>query len=1124
MKSLFTVLLLITGIAISAFSQNKLSQSRQSGLYTYLYKADGRTVEAFYKHQKLDEGMLIHPIDSFLTSTGTMPKLPAGNYIKVLAHLNELEYELIERPTARLQLLDNRKDLQFILLDENAHEINNARVFLNGKPLQYNAKAELWRSKHPKTDSSLVKIDYKGVVNYTYITQKTYKPKHRVETWLLRKTPLKYTYPVLIRTVYKIQDKYPPYRYRRYRKNRNQGDKEDGYMVFSKPKYKPSDTIRFKAFIIEGRKHKPVNIPLDVVLSENGRDFKIGQIKPWLKGSYDFSFVVHDSLQLKLDRSHSLALRKSKKTYQSGFFKLEDYELQATKFSVKEARKTHSKDQQQSLYLTATDENGLNVPDGRVEILIRSKNISSYNANRVFVPDTLWKHKIQLDPVGETRLDIPISIFPDANLNYEVEAIFLNSNNEKKQQSLLVHLRKSASLVKFEIKADSLYLSMEESVTGKPLPATLYALNAESDTISKMAIQIPTRIPNNPFVAEYRLEGNNFSSSFDPGQSSSKIHLSGNRTPDSLFLQVNNPAKIPFWYTILKGNKLFDRGRSASDFLYHKRCNTNDNIKVQLNYIWAGKPAQLTSNIQFLENQLNVSINQPLVIIPGQKANIEIVVRDAKGKPVKDADLTAYGITSKFKSEAPNVPYLGKGYIAPKQKTQLRHIIEDNPVSGALQLNWERWAKSMQLDSIEYFRFTHPNPEYRLTEPAPDSLTQLVPFLTENGNILPVHVLYIDSKPVYFNQAEQLERYSFAVEAGYHHLRFRLANKEVTIANVNIQHAKRTILSFNINNNKNVSIQAMPAIMADKEAAQLNRYMIKVSDSYFPNISKIEALGKIHLITGNTQQQKLVGPLSWDYLQYVPFNGPSVFFNFEPNYSFEFKPGLIKQKSIPEKYQFSTWLSSTRIASFNDKVLTAKEADTIWKDFIDLRCHTTVLVRNELKSIEQPGKLTIALPDSRKTTLPIIKQVLLYKQNDPGFLNMYPGNQTDLGVLQQGKYRLMLLLKNDSYVLVDSVNVKAYGSNYQVITIDKILPKDSVSSKISDILFEKALSGFYEDSKTPEQIRQTFNQKYVDESKFTNTMWGKVLDGDNEPVIGASVTIKGIIILLFFRPVDGTTL
>lgn len=47
---------------------------------------------------------------------GKQPALPHGNYVKVHVENNKLHYDLVENRSAYVKLLDNRKDVQFILI------------------------------------------------------------------------------------------------------------------------------------------------------------------------------------------------------------------------------------------------------------------------------------------------------------------------------------------------------------------------------------------------------------------------------------------------------------------------------------------------------------------------------------------------------------------------------------------------------------------------------------------------------------------------------------------------------------------------------------------------------------------------------------------------------------------------------------------------------------------------------------------------------------------------------------------------------------------------------------------------------------------------------------------------
>jgi TonB-dependent SusC/RagA subfamily outer membrane receptor len=1102
----------------SAFAQKSLTKSRQSSFYTYIYPVNDETVKSLYQGKKLDENILQTPIDSFLTTGGKVPNLGQGNYLKVLVEKNQLHYSLIENRSAYLKLLDNRKDLQFILTDILGKEIKNAEVSLNGKSLNYDSKAGLWYTKYPKKDENLIRVKYQDLANYTTISFD--KDKHKKTSTLtnwVKKYSVKFIYAPMVRLFYKLKNESPPYKYQRYKNRKQQKDNFSGYMVFSKPIYKPLDTVKFKAFILKGKSHKPVDEVLSVrLLTDDGRK-SLGEIKPTNKGAYDFTFVLHDSLKLKLDRNYTFQLYHNDKVYRAGSFRYEEYELKSISFAMRSDKEEHSRKQPQSIYFKATDENGLNVMDGRVEVTVSSNQVRGFKNEKVFVPDVLWKHQLKLDPLGETKLVLPDSIFPDADIKYSVLGVFLNSNNESKDAyKVFDFIAEEKNDLNFEAKGDSLLISFKNVANNIPQLVKIAAINANADTLESFKLRLPAVVKINPYAEEYKVEADSLLDWFEIKDITADLKVYTRRTADSLFVTVDNPRKIPFWYVIFKGNKIVDRGQ-AVDLNYQSAYNQKDIITFQYNYVWGDEPVSQQVTANFSEKALLLDVKQPLVVAPGEKTEIEVTVKDTKGKAVEDVDVTAYSFTSKFRYTSPYVPYLGKSWSQRKQNISLES--DEGFNKRTLPLNWLRWGKELGLDSIAYFRFTHPNPVYRYEETASQDITQIAPFVIEKGEILPVEILYLNNKPVFFSQAEQMERYSFKVEPGIVYIKFRLKNKSVIADSVLVPKGKKLIVSFNVDNvmNKNISVIKEPLILSAAEASVLNNYMIRLANTFSPRFASIAMPDKVFLLQPKhtdswlNSKPRLVGPLSYNLAEYRLMNDNPVSFVVEPNYSYTFKPGLIKQQSLPDKYAFSTMLSSTKTPSFLDRVLTNKEIDTLWQEYLDLRSHTTTLFHNAYNLNKGTGKLQIQIKKTAKDkTLPLIKNILVYNYDNPDFLNIYPGRQTVLGDFLPGNYRIMFLLKGDSYMLLENVIIKANGTNLLEVSLDKIVEKDSVSSKISSFITARSITLDNEVKPGVEFIKETFNDQFVNNNTYTNTMSGYIFGKDDaEPLVGVSIQIKG---------------
>ncbi|NNU33204.1 hypothetical protein HK413_01655 [Mucilaginibacter sp. S1162] len=427
-----------------------------------------------------------------------------------------------------------------------------------------------------------------------------------------------------------------------------------------------------------------------------------------------------------------------------------------------------------------------------------------------------------------------------------------------------------------------------------------------------------------------------------------RLQANGFLDADSLYINVQNPDKVKFWYTVLAGKKVIDEG-VATQLNYARPYKHTGTLTLIVNYVWAGRSQYTSQNIVYADKRLNIEVKQPLTVFPGQQAEIEVEVKDTKGKPVANADVTAYGITKKFEYfTMPAVPYLGKIPQRPRQLNRLFN--KELTTTGALKLNWQHWGQSMGLDTITYYQFTHPENTWQIAEPTPDSVTQIAPFIVKNGDIVPVHVLFIDDVPLYFSQAQSVQRYSFKVKPGPHFLRFRTADQTIWLENVIAESRKKLILSINADTliNKKAVFKKMPDTLQTHEAEQMNSYMIAVLPTFGNHMATFSQGDNIFLINNeenrsynryyNANPQVLIGPL---YSNNVDLDVKESFtrrFLKEPGYSYEFQSDLLKQKSLPTKYPFKTNLKLLPGNSdYTQYVLTHKEVDTLWQKFKDVK-------------------------------------------------------------------------------------------------------------------------------------------------------------------------------------------
>lgn len=1125
--------LTIFGILIFFFcmAQKPLSNSRRSSVYTYIYKCTNDELLTAFKLNKkpLNDNLFKNPIDSFKTDSKWNNNLPQGNYFLVSANVNTLKYQLIENHSAWLKLLRNNVDTRFVVTDAAGNLLNNnAHVTINRKNVYLDTKTATYRTTVKK--EAIVKIAHNGVSNLFVLQPNTNKTALFTRQWFRDKW---YRIKRPFRMLFNRSNN------KRYFQRLQSINDYKSFLIFNKPKYKPRDTVKLKAFILD--KHSnPINSQrlLVRIQEDAGDDGKVlGYVNSYRRGGFEYSFVLTDSLDLDeeyfisledpssvkynsedydgdLDDEEYLAKRK---VFAAGKFELEDYELKSTTFNIRADKKTHEPGNPLSVYLKAVDENDLPVQDGRVELTAISINTQRFKAPKVFVPDTLWREKVNLETLGETKVTLPDSIFPKADLGYRIYADFRNSNNESQSKSEYIEFKYENYIIKHDFTVDTLKITGYLKGKPKPMSAKMYTIGNGLDTISKTVIQLPVAFSVNPNVAAYHVEADSVKQIIDLTTLDAGITLSGYRTADSLFARVTNPHKIPFWHWVTNGNKIFEGG-SQDELFYKLKLNRSGVIKFSVSYIWGGKTDYRHIDVAYADKLLNIAVNQPLSVYPGQQVKTEITVSDANGKPVANADVTAWSLTRKFTDyRIPFIPYLGKIPAIDRLKSSaIVKALGDNQDSSPL--NWEKWHRELGLDSIRYYQFTHPDSIYKVEETVPDSVTQVAPFVMRHGDIRPVNILYIDDEPVYFDQAQQLSRYSFKVTPGKHNFKFRLLDELILVDNVWIKKGIKLIFSVRDTvTNPRITVLKAPLQLDEYEAELIDKYLVRIVDNFKSKMSTVNQDEKLYLLNpipgvNRYQSQLLVGPLK-PHLAFLNVMGEdSRDFIVEPKYSYLFEPGFLKQKSIPTRYPFATFnIPGTKSTSFSDHALTNTEVNKLWQQYLDLRSHTTSLFSNPPVTDKLRGNLTITANNKNDPAF-FIKNIIIYRKSDPNYLRVYPGNTTYFGALGAATdYRLFFLLANNAYYIADDVTVKANGTNYYEYQIIGHRA-DAVSMELDHVIANRTSQNDrsdYDLRNDALRLKEAFNEKYLDLSTFTESMAGRITDGTGEPLVGVSVIIKG---------------
>ncbi|WP_300599867.1 alpha-2-macroglobulin family protein [Niabella sp.] len=1108
-KIIFLLALLLPVCILRA--QNRLSVSNTDGPLTEVYQlSDKETEQLILKPGALTDAFLHTLADQYDTKNGTPRSLPYGNYLNVHAQGNRLHYTLVMNGNTRLSFINNKKEFQFTVTDPAGRPVTDAQVFTaRGKRLYYNPAAHLYMGRYRGKEGYL-KVIYKGVASYFM-----YEPGGPE---LSAHPPFRQR----MRTVFPVKQVRALFHKRPRRKP--EPTAPGSFFVFSKPKYKPYDTVRFKAYLFLNKNQLGKARPLQVLLNGPYGQKLLTVLTPYRDGGYAYQFALTDSLKLLLDRQYEILLVDSAAglpvTLASESFYYEDYELNALHFGVRSDKKKQYPGEPVTVFMKATDENELAIPDARVEIVARAQTATAFYNDAVFIPDTLWKTTINLDPVGETRLTLPDSIFPNAQLSYILYFRMLNSNNELRTAQLYLNYdaqkKKEPGTVEARFVKDSLYLEYRSFSIPQSQAAWLYT-RSEEQVIDSQRVQLPVGLQVNYQAAWYELVlDNGIRASKSPYQFEDGMGIGATHTEKEAYLTVTNEHKIPFWYTVFSGNDVLLRGYTTTLDTVIKHTK-NRAVHFHISYFWNGKEQQKEVSSFYNAQALNIKLLAPEVIYPGQKVQMKVAITDARNKPVSGADLTAYAHTAKFKTGAPFVPYFGRSFY--KRITwQCQLESETAGASGNMLMNWQRWGRQLGLDTIEYYRFANPRGIYLLTEQARDSITQFAPFVVKDGAIDPVSIIYVDEVPVYFEQAQQLQQYAFRIEPGVHSIRLRTPEHEVWVRNFYFKKGMRTVFSILADTaNTQARVTRLKKVLTPVERQRLHPYFLRVQNNFggeqtFIRYDSTRLL--LNLPDGNPSRMNelLVGPVRPLVLFFESglIDQP---FTKEPGFVYTFSPGLIKQKSYPGMYTFDTVLRGNNALSYNyrQEVLRDVDVDRMWNDFFDLRSRTTQLFSTRSPDDTATGRLCIYIDTAFTNKLPYIKNIILTDPSRPHFLLIYSGATSTFAPLSPGHYQLLFLLKDNRYFKAENVSVVSGGINYHSWSQLKIHAADSFTLQLDRYIKEEKNAQYsYSRSPVPEAIVRLFNKSYFNSSALELEIKGVVVSINGKPISGATVEIQGI--------------
>lgn len=885
------------------------------------------------------------------------------------------------------------------------------------------------------------------------------------------------------------------------------------YMITDKNKYKPGETVRFKSYALSERK-RPLKNDLEVWMrtSDSYNSYKkITTLPCYHPGGFAGEVELHDSLKLKLDKSYNIQLRDNKgRIVSNANFRYEDYELYDTSLEVKIQNSIHYSPDSNKVEIKVTDANGLIVPDSKADILIKRRHVQKAYTDLLILSDTLMSERINLDNGNTTIFEIPSHIFGQSDCSYDIEIEVLTYDNQKLNYRNNVLFYYSNYDIVHKTRNDTIRFEFYELGKEKEVEAEIKYAATNETKIIKLPHEEPFNQANKGYT--FKVLKPNYSKIISSRDIYSNLELEGGFAKDSFNVKLINPLQLEVSWYVYKGNILLQKGSGTEiDFNYpNTELDVAHYVEV---FYFMGEEERILRRVFVPKTEyLSVDIDLPDRVYPGQKMNATISVKNNWGSPVKDVDLTAFATNSLLNHYVPDLPYYG----APPRTREQRadYSIEGKDFSYHTPLKWEFWNKLVGLDRFEYYQFTYPwHKIFTYAVNTPDSTTQFAPYVMKDGNAVDIYVIESNNIPLYFSWTDQPKGYSFIVsDDREQRIYLRLHDRVLILDSVRLEPGKKTILSIDLDHlPENVVTTRIGnreyrgrQSLTPREKEVYGRYISRFPIYGYIDFSYLKQ-GKViyplyHACLQNSKTSVLAGPLPEGRSQYLN----NVEYRHEGGFRYAFEGNVVykyPENVFPDYLKFS---SGNNFSNLNDFCLTAKVFN---KKIEECKTETNHWHPTNIYISQSDMILNFSLPHRKDSTG--VSNLLFRNRvtNKILFPDKLENNIRKYSEIPVGRFDVILLYNSGDYLEYKDVPFNKY--TYTELNMQHLNKQyaDSISRKWL------TLSTYPVSIGTQKPIYNERSGIYYTRSassrKGANSIKGFLYDPDGEPLIGATVSVKG---------------
>jgi hypothetical protein len=791
------IALVLAFVSIGANAQSLKIVSNRDSMY-YLYLLTKPQIEYIRKTGTIkDTNFLQQQITSTLNKSfaETPDSLkPYGTYLEARIVENKIYYGLCSKTPFTITIKKINEDIILFVKDN----VSLKHLLIADATITYHNAQALYNSGYGGYVVPKIKLRKKEVLSNVNIN---YEGKDYL--YAINKTPE----PIPYQGYRGGSGKISPYLY--------------GYFICDKPKYKPKDTLRLKAFLLSrDGKGETTTLILNITDNKTNKQVYRHKLEPIKAGAYIHEFVLPDTF--KIDRQYTVSLNhKSLSTSKSCTFLLEDYVLDKSLLNCTTAQTNLFSGDSIVLNLSTSDANGFALSNVKCTYKLGISGVTNLHTDSLRISKTKFTEWISVDTIlpynTKHQFVIKASQLPPISGTYILHLSLIDAQFEQKNFVFNYTVNNKPEQIFMVQDEDTLRINYTNKGVPQGKDFKLYCSNAYGIKRDSVMVTTPFAMKlKSEYKAATLIEKDNVVAAISLSYNVLQLlNVQGTKGARQTQISFKYPFDEMVYYKIYKGKEIVKSGQGKNlEFTTTDSSLTEYKILVATNF-----DGYIENNTQWyyfysLNKKLSVTSNLPADAFPGQTVPITFEVRDFYGKPMRDINLAAYAVNSMF-ADAISEPYLD---VPTKFNTASKSIAE----AGTYQYLSLQQITAIGIHSIKpkhIVRYNlYKNDYYKLLYPGqgianvarikqkPDA--ELMVSIVKDGQFFAPKYVKLNGNLMYITNLCNARQYSNIVDAGKYVLQVR-AFDLLMQTNITVSAGAKNFVSINLDS---VYAKQAPAI------------------------------------------------------------------------------------------------------------------------------------------------------------------------------------------------------------------------------------------------------------------------------------------------------------------------